>query len=142
MQVKELAARKAYQTLKQGPFESLAQYSKRFWETYRSYKNIPSATNLVYIEESEQAMDYLHKLEQGRYAVFKTNMLNVWAAGAFNPPDTVNKIFQLAGSWVKPVPKGEQGTAVSYVTLEDDAKKREQEATAAKGKRGKTRLQC
>jgi hypothetical protein len=69
-------------------------------------------------------------------------MLNVWAAGAFNPPDTVNKIFQLAGSWVKPVPKGEQGTAVSYVTLEDDAKKREQEATAAKGKRGKTRLQC
>jgi hypothetical protein len=33
-QVKELTARKAYQTIKQGPFESLAQYSERFWETY------------------------------------------------------------------------------------------------------------
>ncbi len=28
--VKELAARKAYQSIKQGPFESLAQYSERF----------------------------------------------------------------------------------------------------------------
>jgi hypothetical protein len=44
-QVKELTARKAYQMIKQGSFESLAQYSKRFWETYRSYKNMLLATN-------------------------------------------------------------------------------------------------
>jgi len=36
--VKELAARKAYQSIKQGPFETLAQYSERFRETYRAYK--------------------------------------------------------------------------------------------------------
>jgi hypothetical protein len=33
-QVKELTTRKAYQQIKQGPFESLAQYSKHFRETY------------------------------------------------------------------------------------------------------------
>jgi hypothetical protein len=122
-QVKELTARKAYQTIKQGPFESLAQYSERFRETYCSYKNMAPSSNPVDIEEGKQAMDFFHGLDQERYAVFKTNMLNGWAAGAFDPPDTVNAIFRLAGSWVKPVAKGEGGTAVSYVTLEDDAKK-------------------
>jgi len=34
--VKELAARKAYQLIKQGPFETLAQYSEWFRETYRA----------------------------------------------------------------------------------------------------------
>jgi hypothetical protein len=35
--VKELAARKAYQSIKQGPFETLAQYSELFRETYCTY---------------------------------------------------------------------------------------------------------
>jgi hypothetical protein len=92
-QVKELTARKAYQTIKQGPFESLAQYSERFRETYRSYKNTAPSSHPVDIRESEQAINFFHGLDQGRYAVFKTNMLNGWAAGAFNPPGTVNAIF-------------------------------------------------
>jgi hypothetical protein len=37
-QVKELTARKTYQTIKQGPFKSLAKCSKQFHETYQSYK--------------------------------------------------------------------------------------------------------
>jgi hypothetical protein len=28
------------------------------------------------IEEKEQAMDFSHRLDQGKYRVFKTNMLN------------------------------------------------------------------
>jgi hypothetical protein len=36
--VKELVARKAYQSIKQGPFETLAQYSKQLRETYHAYK--------------------------------------------------------------------------------------------------------
>jgi hypothetical protein len=92
MQVKELMARKAYQQIKQGPFESLTQFSERFRETYWSYKNTLMSTNPVNIEEKEQAMDFFHVLDAGRYGAFKTNMLNGWAAGAFEPPDTVNKI--------------------------------------------------
>jgi hypothetical protein len=91
-QVKELTAQKAYQQIKQGLFESLAQFSERFRETYRSYKNTSTATNPVNIDEKEQAMDFFHALGAGRYGAFKTSMLNGWAAGAFNPPDTVNKI--------------------------------------------------
>jgi hypothetical protein len=75
-----------------------------------------TATNPIDIEESEQAMDFFQGLDQGGYAVFKANMLNVWAAGAFDPPDTINKIFRLGGSRVKLVPKGEGGTAVLHVT--------------------------
>jgi hypothetical protein len=121
-QVKELTARKAYQQIKQGPFESLAQFSERFRETYRSYKNTSTSASPVNIEEKEQAMDFFHALDAGRYGAFKTSMLNGWAAGAFDPPDTVNKIYRTAGSWVKPIPRGEGGTAVSYVTLEEGAK--------------------
>jgi hypothetical protein len=40
------------------------------------------ATNPIDIEESKQAMDFIHGLDQGRYTVFKMNMLNSWAAGA------------------------------------------------------------
>jgi hypothetical protein len=65
-QVKEPTARKAYQQFKQGPFESVAQFSKRFRETYRSYKNTLTATDPVYIEEKEQAMDFSHALDAGR----------------------------------------------------------------------------
>jgi hypothetical protein len=76
----------------------------------------------VDIKEEEKAMDFFHGLDNGRYAAFKSNMLNGWAAEAFNPPGTINQIFRIAATWVKPVPRGDGGTAVSYVTLEDDAK--------------------
>jgi hypothetical protein len=144
MQVKELMARKAYQQIKQGPFESLTQFSERFRETYWSYKNTLMSTNPVNIEEKEQAMDFFHVLDAGRYDAFKTSMLNGWAAGAFELPDTVNKIYSTAGSWVKPVPQGEGGAAVSYVTIEEGAKqaaakkkqenqKKQKQAAAAAG---------
>jgi hypothetical protein len=35
--VRSMAARKAYQNIKQGPFKTLAQYSERFRETYRDF---------------------------------------------------------------------------------------------------------
>jgi hypothetical protein len=122
-QVKQLTARKAYQNIKQGPFESLAQYSERFRETYRVYKETNSKEDSpVDIAEADQAMDFFHGLDQGRYGVFKTNMLNGWATGAFDPPNTVNAIYRIAGTWVKPVPRGEGGSAVTYITIEEDAK--------------------
>jgi hypothetical protein len=76
----------------------------------------------VDIKEEEQAMDFFHGLDNGRYAAFKSNMLNGWAAEAFNPPGTINQIFRITATWVKPVLRGDGGTAVSYVTLEDHAK--------------------
>jgi hypothetical protein len=84
--VKELAARKAYQSIKQGPFESLAQYSERFRDTYHGYKATETAARPIDIEEGEQALDFFHGLYPARYGAFKTSMLNGWVTKAFNPP--------------------------------------------------------
>jgi hypothetical protein len=76
----------------------------------------------VDVTEKEQALDFFHGLDQGRYATFKTSMLNGWATKAFDPPDTPNDIYRLAGSWVKPVTKMEGGPGATFVTIEEDAK--------------------
>ena len=55
-EVKAMAARKAYQNIKQGSFESLAQYSERFQETYRAFQD--STSTDVSVEEADQAMDF------------------------------------------------------------------------------------
>ncbi len=59
-----------------------------------------------------------------RYAAFKTSMLNGWATKAFDPPQTVNDIYWIAGAWVKPTSKPDGGTAATFVTIEEDAKQK------------------
>jgi len=44
--VKDLATRKAYQSIKQGSFETLAQYSVRFRDTYKAYIRQPPQQNV------------------------------------------------------------------------------------------------
>jgi hypothetical protein len=98
--VKDLAARKAYQNIKQGSFETLAQYSVRFCDTYKAYKATATEERPVDVAEQDQALDFFHGLDQGRYAQFKTSMLNGWATKAFDPPETPNDIYRIAGPWV------------------------------------------
>jgi hypothetical protein len=149
-EVKALVARKSYQNIKQGSFESLAQYSERFRETYRAYKD--SATN-VDVEEADQAMDFFHGLDAGQYGVFKMNMMNGWTTGAFPPPTTVNQIYQVAGNWVKPTSRIEGGTSATYVTIEEGASLKKQKAKAKqaasekgdgeeKPKKDRSQLEC
>jgi len=78
--VKELVARKAYQSIKQGPFETLAQYSKQFRETYRAYKATEKdhVDAPVDVTEPDQAMDFFHGLDDTKYAEFKQNVKNGW----------------------------------------------------------------
>jgi hypothetical protein len=86
---------KAYQNIKQGSFETLAQYSERFRETYRAFQD--STSTDVSVEEADQAMDFFYGLDPVRYGLFKTNMINGWTTGAFRPPSTVNEIYRVAG---------------------------------------------
>jgi hypothetical protein len=60
-EVKSMAARKAYQNIKQGSFESLAQYSERFRETYRAFQD--STVNKVPVDEADQAMVFFYGLD-------------------------------------------------------------------------------
>jgi hypothetical protein len=63
MEVMELTARKVYQGIRMGTFETLTMYSERFHETYRAYKETASATNPVDVKVKVQAMDFFHGLD-------------------------------------------------------------------------------
>ncbi len=62
-------------------------------------------------------------------------MLNGWATQAFNPPVTINEIYRIAGMWVKPASKPDGGTAASYVTIKEDARKRGKQDKKAKAEK-------
>jgi nitrous oxide reductase len=112
----------------------LAQYSERFREVYKGYKEAGTTTNPVNISESEQAMDFFHGLDSGRYGAFKTSMINGWSTTAFDPPATVNEIYRVAATWVKPTSRIEGGTAASFVTIEEDAKQQAKKNNKEKAK--------
>jgi len=132
-EVMTLAARKAYQNIKQGASEGLSLYSERFHETYRAYKAMDSTSNPVDVKEEVQAMDFFHGLDNGRYGAFKTSMLNGWATKAVKPPKTANEIYRLAGSWVKqPTCTDGGGYAATYMTIEEEVKIRAKEANPKK----------
>ncbi len=64
-EVKSMAARKAYQNIKQGVFEMLAAYSKRFRETCRAYED--TSTSGETVDEEVQVMDFFYGLDDGKY---------------------------------------------------------------------------
>jgi len=68
-EVMTLAARKAYQNIKQGAFEGLSLYSERFHETYRAYKATDSTSNPVDVKEEIQAMHFFHGLDNKIWSV-------------------------------------------------------------------------
>jgi hypothetical protein len=136
--VKDLAARKAYQSIKQCSFETLARYSVRFRVTYKAYKATGTAEHPVKVPKEDQALEFFHGLDQGRYATFKTSMLNGWATKAFDPPETTNNIYRIAGAWVKPTTKIEGGMAATFVTIEEEARINK---TRSKKKKGIRRRQ-
>jgi hypothetical protein len=139
--VKGLAARKAYQSIKQGSFETLAQYSVRFRDTYKAYKVTATAERPVNVPDEDQALDFFHGLDQGRYASFKTSMLNGWAMKAFDPPGTTNDIYRIAGAWVKPTAKIDRGTAATFVTIKEEARINKRLSEKEKKKRRKQQQQ-
>jgi hypothetical protein len=122
-EVRKLSARKAYQNIKQGAFETLAQYSERFRDTYRGYaETLQVPAGQVAVEEKVQVMDFFHGLEQGKYGAFKTSMLNAWTTRAIAPPTSVNEIYKMAGSWVKTSTRTDGGIASTFVTIEEEAR--------------------
>jgi hypothetical protein len=120
MEVMELMARKAYQGIRMGTFETLAMYSERFHETYRAYKATASATNPVDVKDEEQAMDFFHGLDNQHYAAFKTSMMNGWATTAVKALKTPNEVYRLVGSWIKQPTRTESGYAATFVTIEEN----------------------
>ena len=133
-EVLELTARKAYQDIRMGAFETLAMYSERFHEMYRAYKATASATNPVDIKDEVQAMDFFHGLDNQLYAALKTSMMNRWATTAVKAPKTPNKVYHLAGNWIKQLTRTESGYAATFIIIEEDARKTNKKRNPGKGK--------
>jgi hypothetical protein len=62
--------------MKQGSFEVLAQYSEYIRDTYYGFKATGSEDRPFNIPEKKQALDFFHGQDQGKYADFKSSMLN------------------------------------------------------------------
>ena len=76
----------------------------------------------VGVTEQDQALDFFHGLDQGRYVQFKTSMLNGWVTKAFDPPEKPNNIYRIEGAWVKLTLRVEGGTTATFVTIEEEAR--------------------
>ncbi len=60
---------------KPGVKNPLLACSNKFWSRKRDTLTMAKP---IIIEDKEQAMEFFHGLDQGRYGMFKTNILNRW----------------------------------------------------------------
>jgi len=105
--------------------------------SHKAYKATATEERPVDVAEQDQALDFFHGLDQGRYAQLKTSMLNGWATKAFHPPNTPNDIYSIAGAWVKLTSRIEGGTAATFVTIEEEARINKKCMDRTKGKKRK-----
>jgi len=110
-------ARDVYNDCKQGGFESLVTYRERFDAAHKSQEDAGNAA----ISAADQAMDFFSGLDPVRYAEFRTTINNQMELNPLITLPTVNRVYELAGKWVKAVPvHGRQGNATTYVTTNLD----------------------
>lgn len=109
-------ARKEYEQCKQGEFESIVEYKRKF----DAKADIYVASGNAALDAADQAMDFMYGLDDNRYADFKAEMVNDIAKGIMQPPANVNAIYVLASTRVV-VKKGQThlGGATFATTLAD-----------------------
>ena len=61
-------------------------------------------------------------------------MMNEWATTAVKAPKMPNKVYRLAGSWIKQPTRMESGYAATFVTIEEDARRTNKKRNPGKGK--------
>jgi hypothetical protein len=102
----KLEAQNQLKNLKQGAFESIITYKKR------------------YNDGAEQAMDFFDGLDNGRYADFKVQYLNGLQIKTITAPANLNTVFNLANNWLKPKALPGGGYASIYATKVDKVEKK------------------
>jgi hypothetical protein len=110
-------ARDVYNACKQGGFESLVTYRERFDAAHKSMEDAGNAAKSA----EDQAMDFFKGLDPVHYSEFRTTINNQMELNPLITLPTVNRVYDLAGKWVKAVPvHGRQGNATTYVTTNLD----------------------
>jgi hypothetical protein len=109
------SARKQYQSIRQGGYESLISYRERFDVALNAYKEQENPD----MEDTDIALDFFDGLDNGRYAQFKADIYNGMAAESIDPPQDVNTVYKLAHQWVKTQMIQKGSSAATFVTSVD-----------------------
>lgn len=97
----QLRARDTYNSLRQGPGESLSQFKKRTTEALDLLKSV----NETIPSEEAQATDFIHRLDE-RHQELKDGLLNAVTLGTAKSPGTLVEAYNLAVQYR--VPTGQQ----------------------------------
>ncbi len=127
--VMKLAARTQLAATRQGAFELIISFKKRFNNALKAYND---QKNLM-MKPEDIAMDFFRKLDNGRYGEFKTTFINGLQMKSVKPPANLNEIFILAKTYLKPkLVSGSGGIGSTFATTADIIERKPGEG---KGKR-------
>jgi hypothetical protein len=116
----KLEARNQLQNMRQGAFESIISYKQRYNNALKAYHDQGNPIK----DGADQAMDFFHGLDNGRYADFKVQYLNGLQVKSIAAPTELNTIFDLANNWLKPKALTGGGYASTYATKADFVEKK------------------
>jgi hypothetical protein len=119
--VVKLAARTQLASTRQGAFESIIAFKQRYTNALKAYKDQKKPV----MSPQDEAMDFFSKLDNARYAEFKTNYISSLQLKLYKPPVDLNKIFTLANTYLKPKVATGNGLGSTFATMADYISKKE-----------------
>jgi len=129
----KLETRNQLKNLKQGAFESIITYKKRYNDALKAYHDHDNPTK----DGAEQGMDFFDRLDNGRYADFKVQYLNGLQIKTITAPTDLNTVFNLANNWLEPKALPGGGYASTYATKVDKVEKKSTPKGETKNNTGK-----
>lgn len=85
-----------YSACKQGAYESIVDYKRRFNARLDAY----TASGNTAILKGDIAMDFMYGLDNSRYSEFKAEIINDIRKEVMDPPKDLNAMYLLASRWV------------------------------------------
>jgi hypothetical protein len=77
--------------IKQGSFDTFVQYSEQLRKTYHAHKVTEDPATLIVVSGPDQAMDFFHSLDQGKFGEVK---VNIWKRLANEVNETATATIQ------------------------------------------------
>ena len=116
-------ARQAYQAMRQGPTESIAEYKSKFSFGLEVRESAGNAE----LPPADVAMDFLHGLDNSRYAKFKAELKNDRAKGV-DTPRTLATMFHRASSYTVVSSSWRPTGGAAFATRADDMRQTQRES--------------
>jgi len=111
-------AHEEYAACKQGPFEHIMDYKRRF----DTKLDALIASENAAASDADVAMDFMYGLDNGRYAEFKAEVVNDMQKGSSVSLDDLNKMYVVASRRVV-VKASKDGGGATFATVDQTPKK-------------------